>query len=188
MNTVFIYALNCPITGRTRYVGKANNPQRRFTEHLIDKSFTHRTCWIRSLVTAGQKPILEILDEVPSEFWPQWEVAYIQFFRDEGFDLVNGNAGGEGGADPTPETRAKLSVSNLGNRKSVGVIRSEETRAKIGVANLGNRKAFGAVRSEETRAKISAGLRGHKRSEETRARMCIAQKAAAAIRKNKQIV
>lgn len=178
-DTVFIYALNCPITGRTRYVGKANNPEKRFLTHLCYTKKNRRGNWIQSLLDKGQKPLLEILDEVDVSHWPQWEVAYIQFFRDEGFDLVNGNAGGEGGIDPAPEARAKMRAARLGTKASdatraklsiISYNMPDEQRAKLSVTQTGKKH------TPEARAKISAAGLGRKHTLEARARMSIVQK------------
>ena len=162
--TVFIYALKEPDTGEIRYVGKARDPKKRLTGHLKDSfRFTnHRACWIRSVLSKDQKPILEILDEVPVEYWQQWEVAWIEFFREQGCRLVNTAKGGESGpglfgrqhpgfGKPRPnEVRAKLRAANIGKKLS------EEIKRKI---SLGGR---GQKRTEETRRKISAALKGRK--------------------------
>lgn len=123
-DTTFIYALNDPNTGLTRYIGKTDDPQQRLSVHLASKEQNHRTNWIKSLLKTGQEPVLEILDEVPKEFWPQWEVAYIEFFRECGCNLVNGTAGGEGATNPSAETIAK----RLETRK--GFRHSKESRTK----------------------------------------------------------
>lgn len=98
MNSVFIYALKDPQTLEIRYVGKAKDPSKRFRLHFAAQETCHRTNWIKSLTRRGLKPTLEILDEVPEAEWQQWEVAYIEYFREAGCDLVNSTFGGEGAA------------------------------------------------------------------------------------------
>lgn len=184
MNSVFIYALKSPTTGEIRYVGKTMNLSARFSKHLSDTRINHRTNWIRSLTSIGLKPVVEILDEVPEEFWPQWEVAWIDYFREQGFDLTNANAGGEGGHSPSKETRAKKSAALLGKRRppfseewrkklsiaGLGRKHSEETRQKIGVANLGRQCA------ESNREKLRIFRTGKKMPQETRLKIGLAQK------------
>jgi hypothetical protein len=41
-NLTFIYALCDPRTLEVRYVGKADNPYKRYCRHLIDKENTHK--------------------------------------------------------------------------------------------------------------------------------------------------
>lgn len=117
VETTFIYGLNDPETGECRYVGKSNNPHERLSDHFTEcRDKTHRRAnWLNSLAAKGLKPTLQIIDEVPFEHWKQLEVAYIEFFRERGFDLTNGTPGGE---DPP-------------SAPMLGKIHSLEARAKI---------------------------------------------------------
>lgn len=138
MKTTFIYALNCPITGATRYIGKAGNPKHRLSCHLHARENCHRTNWIRSL--GGRSPILEVLDEVPENEWMFWEVEYIRLYRALGFKLVNGTSGGDGTFNPSKETRQKMSIWQLGEKNNMfGKTFSPEERTKWKLANR-NRK------------------------------------------------
>lgn len=193
MNSVFIYVLKCPVTEQIRYVGKTRDPIKRRSSHLRDcRNKNHRTNWIRSLLDKNLKPIFQVIDEVEESVWPQWEVAYIQFFRESGFNLVNGNAGGEGGGTPSSETRAKMSASASARRhlplseahkRAIGMgnkgkKRSEETCAKLSAAHKGKPSPKRGVKSSvETCRRISLSQTGKKRgpmSEENRAKMRIA--------------
>lgn len=151
--TVFIYALTEP-TGEIRYIGKSIAPARRFLAHLRDKRINHRTCWIKSLRSKGLSPLWESLDEVPEEHWKSWEAAYIQFFLEEGCDLVNRTKGGEGterGKSLSPETIAKMTGRKL----------SPEHKEKISAATTGERNPnYGKTPSAGTREKISLGGMG----------------------------
>lgn len=154
MSTVFIYVLRCPSTFCIRYVGKTKHPVERLRQHAYPKRQSHRECWIRSLLRGGLYPILEILDEVPEVEWPMWEVAYIEFFREQGCPLVNANAGGEGGHNPSEETRQKIGAAKVGNTYGAGRKMPEHVRQKIKLANTG-RKHPGRKLSEEHKKKIS---------------------------------
>lgn len=165
MNAVFIYSLNCPITGAVRYVGKSKNPFTRLIQHISEskKETNHRACWIRYLAEQGLRPLLEIVDEATSEHWQQLEVAYIEFFREQGCNLVNGTNGGEDpplfsrrGMKCSPEARAKISAANKGNKYCLGRKLSSEARAKLRAANEGKKH------SPEARAKMSAAKKGMK--------------------------
>lgn len=164
--TTFIYALKDPTTGAIRYIGKTKNPRGRFSSHIsnIRRENNHRARWIRSLLVRGFKPTLEIIDEVPVLEWPQWEVAYIEFFREQDCDLVNSHAGGLGAHNPTGETRAKISASRalyVGERHPMfGKPRSAETLVKMSAA------AKGKTASLETRSKMSIARLGKKFSPE----------------------
>lgn len=138
MGTTFIYVLNDPRTGRTRYVGKSDSPFQRYDQHLkgSEQRDTHKNRWIRSLQKEGLVPTMELLDEVPTQQWEFWEREYIRVFRALGTDLVNTTDGGEGVAPGTKfslETRAKMSAIRRGK------ILSPETRAKLSVIRRGRK-------------------------------------------------
>jgi len=114
-DTTFIYVLKDPTTGEIRYVGKTDNPVKRARTHLVDRNNNHRTCWIKSLLYLGLKPILEVIDEVPMTEWQAWEIAYVQFYSEEGCNLTNGTFGGDGWY-PTERTRQKMSEGKMGEK------------------------------------------------------------------------
>lgn len=175
ISTAFIYVLKEPTTGEVRYVGKTTNIKTRLTKHCSEKSHNHRVHWIQHLKSAGQIPVIEVIDEVPIEHWQQWEVAWIKYFREQGCDLVNSTNGGEG-VTQTFEIREKIGNANRGrklppiseeHRRKLSITstgrklppKSPESRAKISAANKGRKKP---PMSFETRAKLSAALRGNK--------------------------
>lgn len=111
MKPVFIYVLKEPDTGEIRYVGKSDNPKTRLRAH-VNRSKSHkdhRSCWIRSLLVRGTRPVLEIIDKVPETLWESAEMGYIHLYKSQGCDLVNGTPGGDSG--PTqkgPKTPAHI--------------------------------------------------------------------------------
>lgn len=145
MRTTFIYALKDPDTNLIRYIGKSDDPEKRLSVHLCCKGRNHRVNWVRSLTKAGMSPVLEILDEVPIDEWMSWEVAYIEFFRELGFSLVNETQGGEGATNPTPESINRRVQSRKGYshppearqktrvsvKKSWAVLTPEEKEARV---------------------------------------------------------
>ena len=44
MRKYYLYSLNDPNSNTPKYIGVSNNPERRFSEHLEDKSITKKTC------------------------------------------------------------------------------------------------------------------------------------------------
>lgn len=163
MKTAFIYALKEPETGEIRYIGKANDPQKRFLAHLRREESNHRVCWIKKLLQAGKQPQLEIIDEIPFEYWQQLEVAYIEFFKESGCRLVNGTLGGDEslGAKASEETRRKLSEAHKRIKKS------PEWEEKVRLSHVGKK------RSPETCSKISESKQNI--TEETRKKMRLAK-------------
>lgn len=72
----------------------------------------------------------------------------------------------------TDESRAKMSASHKGLRK--GVPLSMETKAKMSLAQMGNKKNLGHHHSPETCARISAAQKGKAIPLETRAKLSAA--------------
>lgn len=93
----YIYILQDPVTENVRYVGKSNNPKRRYQSHLWDKpkskSYSYR--WIQSLLKQGLKPIITVIDEIEGD-WQWLEQYWIEQFTNWGFNLTNITLGGEG--------------------------------------------------------------------------------------------
>ena len=178
---------------------------RRHIHEANKGNTTHKCCWIASLLHLNLKPILSILEVCEHAVWKEREIYWIAFYRELGADLTNCKDGGDG-IEPTPEVRAKMSAARKGkvpankNKRA-----SEETRAKLSAAAkarherdreycLANvqkmwmahaeksRGKPGRKKSDEEKAKISASLigntrtRGHKYTEEQRAKMSEAHK------------
>jgi hypothetical protein len=99
MNTKFIYTLSDPNSGLVRYIGKAKDVKKRLSNHLSNNHLstsTKKNNWIISLLRNQQLPIIEVVDEVPSEEVDFYEIFYISLFKSWGFDLLNGTNGGDG--------------------------------------------------------------------------------------------
>jgi hypothetical protein len=142
MLNVFIYALSDPRTNQIRYIGKANNPYNRYSNHYNsarDKN-THKRNWINSIRKDGLRPELIILDEVSKVNWQYWEKFYISLFKSWGFELVNYTRGGDGA---TFANNGSFKKGNIPHNK--GVPCKEETKQKIkdkltGVSNVSSYK------------------------------------------------
>jgi hypothetical protein len=94
----YIYVLKCPLSKEIKYVGKSNNPDKRYKNHINkcrDKN-THKRNWISKLKLDGLKPELETIDCVDVVEWKYWEKFYITKFLNEGCKLVNCTDGGDG--------------------------------------------------------------------------------------------
>ena len=71
----YIYALIDPRNGRVRYVGKSNNPHRRLLAHMLDKTKSHRTSWLKEI---GRRPKVMILQVVSVSKWVEAETGGIK--------------------------------------------------------------------------------------------------------------
>lgn len=98
-NTTFIYALCDPGTKQVRYVGKADNPQKRLKRHMggYEPRPTHKSNWVKSLKKLKKKPIVMILEEVQKGLWQEAEKRWIDHYRKQGANLTNMVDGGIGG-------------------------------------------------------------------------------------------
>lgn len=93
---VEIYALTEPNSGEVRYIGKANDAQKRFKSHMREmRRKTPVYCWIGALRKKGQIPSLSILEVCNSENWCDVERAAIAAARREGARLLNVAEGGD---------------------------------------------------------------------------------------------
>lgn len=76
----YIYGLADPDTGEVLYIGKADDPQRRFVEHLADRSDTRKARWIADLRDHGREPTLVVFQGVPFASWRDVEAHWIRAY------------------------------------------------------------------------------------------------------------
>lgn len=170
VETTFIYALNDPETGECRYVGKADDPHDRLfgsSGHIYDCKTKKNHCanWIRSLVTRGLVPHLEILQEVPVADWSLWERAWIKASRKIGMDLTNATDGGDCGPTRRGEKNGFFGKKHTTESRAV---MSAKSKTRI-TASGSKHYLFGTKHSTETRAKMSAS---HKLREKPSQEIC----------------
>jgi hypothetical protein len=176
--TTFIYALHDPLTDSIRYVGKADNPKRRFNAHLWgEKHNFYRSRWIAKLKRANLRPRLSILKEVSVDNWQFWEKAFIKLYRRRGCRLVNLTEGGEGTSHyrHSAESKAKISASNKVASKRYfengGIAHMKGKHHSLDAKEKNRQAHLGVAHTEAARQKISVGLRGRQVSSETRAKI-----------------
>jgi hypothetical protein len=78
------------------YVGKTNNPDKRFKEHLagLKKSYIGQSVAYKKL--RNHKDItFDIIDFVDADEWEFWECFYIAYFKFIGIKLYNVSDGGK---------------------------------------------------------------------------------------------
>lgn len=111
----YIYLLVDPVSKEVRYVGKANNPQRRYAQHIgaheLQKQ-SHKANWIKRLQADGQNPELHIYAECTLEEWSEAEKETIRLYQSLGARLTNGDEGGKGA------TQGRIGVK-LGRQKEI---------------------------------------------------------------------
>lgn len=120
--TTFIYALVDPRTDCVRYVGKSDEPKRRYTAHLSPRQLrpkSHKVHWIKELLADGLKPQLILLERVEQPQWENAERKWIGYYKNlQEFPLLtNGTSGGDGidkGTKFSQQTRKQMSASHTG--------------------------------------------------------------------------
>lgn len=192
--TTFIYALVDPETQEIRYIGKANNPRKRFNKHLRQTDDTYKQRWIHGLQSRNLKPLMQIIEEIPVDLWQERERYWIDFYRAQGCHLTNTAPGGQAGG-MSPEGRARLVALNTGKKHAPetmakmqaiadtrrGIKRPPEVGAKVSAARTGKkRKPF----SEEWRRNIGESARGRKHSPKSIEKMSLSRKRWHSMRKS----
>jgi hypothetical protein len=91
MEENMIYALTCPITKRTVYVGKTKKGLERPYSHLDNKSHSEKiNRWVSMLKSEGREPIIVILDQGSNDdITNQKEVFWVNYFIKKGEILLN---------------------------------------------------------------------------------------------------
>ncbi len=182
----YIYTLSDK-NGNIRYVGKSNDPNKRYVIHLRDiNGNTYKNHWLKKLKKNKIKPILEILDIVLVDEHKFWEKYWIEQCKNWGFKLTNSTKGGEGIIKPiygkkcSEETKKKLSIINKGKKLS------NKTKDKIRLTSLGRTHTTetkkkcsqihkGKTLTEDHKKKLSQVKIGKKLSEETKEKMSISR-------------
>ena len=106
----FIYTLVDPTTNEIRYVGKANDPERRLSNHVYqhgDTSNPHKHNWIKKLVRQGLKPIMHVIEICADSEWKQREKYWIAKYRKSNTKLLNISIGGDDFGFMSPEGRKR---------------------------------------------------------------------------------
>lgn len=211
---VHIYAMADPRTDTVRYVGITQyDLSIRLSQHVSEarknkqRRKNRRTNWIRYLLSLGIKPSISLLEKCSMSDWKERERYWIEKYRADGADLVNGCDGGTGVLNPTPETLAKMSAIKIGKTPwNKGVPMSEAQREKCRQAserrwaNHDERERFSRiftgrklspstiekmkqyVPTAETRARISSALLGRPGKKHT-----MAQRIARSIAMKKRL-
>jgi len=173
---------------RIRYVGiTTKTVERRLQEHLAGArkgGRTHKCRWIQQLLAADLLPVVEEVDPGNAgRPWERSEIAWIEYYREQGCRLTNGCAGGRGVLNPTEETRLnhaeamrKLAANPEWRKKNSEGARKRSADPEWRRKNAEAQKA--ACASPEVRAKMSAAAKVAWASPEARERQSAASKAA----------
>lgn len=91
-----IYGLHHPITGELRYIGKADDVERRLKSHRRDmwRRSTPLYCWMRALNAEGLVPVVTVLEAACAD-WRESERRLIAEARASAARLLNLADGGD---------------------------------------------------------------------------------------------
>lgn len=84
-----IYFLVCPVSKKVSYVGVSVDAERRYLQHLADKSECSKARWIQALLEVGRKPVLVIVSEAEEQEAKAEEARWIAFGIGVGWPLRN---------------------------------------------------------------------------------------------------
>lgn len=190
MKTTFIYALACPTTSAIKYVGKADDPQRRLRSHMRRPCSTGMWAWRNLLKASGLTPVLSILEECAIEIWEERERWWIEHFRSmPNSAILNVLDGGNGSGECSDATKEKKRLAMIGRTNSpitrqrisesnMGKTQTPEARIKISMALKGKKqnpesaaRSAAYRRTPESKARQSAAIKGRRHTEESKAKM-----------------
>lgn len=170
-------------TNGHRYIGSAVDIRRRWVEHRQDLvAGTHHSKYLqRSWSKNGEVSFhFGIIEECTPEDLLLKEQHWLDMLSPE-YNTYR-VAGSPLGFRHTPETRARMSVAQIGNQNSLGYKHSDEHRRKNAAAMMGNKYALGGKHTPAQNAAKSAALMGnqrclgHRPTLAARARMSVAQR------------
>jgi hypothetical protein len=175
----YVYAHLRKDTGEIFYIGKGSG-KRAYVRHGRNQY------WERIVSKAGGFTVSLLISGISEDEAFAFEMESISRLKSNEVRLVNLTDGGEGSANPSPETRAKLSASRSGEKNHwwgkplspearaghlaalKGKLLSQEHRAKLSAAKKGKSPSDGAIRSLIAR---NQGRKGFELSPEHRARI-----------------
>jgi hypothetical protein len=184
-SVIYIYALCCPETGATRYIGKTKNIKTRLMAHIskAKTAVTNHHCahWIRALLAKGLQPEIVVVAEIPlGGDWQSIEAEAIKTYRAAGYDLTNSTGGGDGFHDCSPELLKRrgqsrsLTLSDPIKRAAFATV-TAAARANRTVRSKQSAGVKAAWQDHNKKARMLDGMHAtearSRRSEATRRRM-----------------
>lgn len=169
-----VYCITCLINGK-RYVGKSNDPERRWRDHCEANALKAGGMLIhRAIRKHGSEnfkfEVLSTFDTEDAAFEEERRLIAELKLTDRSFGY-NMNEGGRGGHNPSAEVREKIGAKHRGKKISdaqkamisarhKGKTISEDSRRKMSESRTGEKNGrYQMTVSSETSKRISDGVR-----------------------------
>lgn len=168
-NVFTLYQYTNRLNGK-RYIGVTYKPIRRFVEHAKGKSGAR--AFNNAIAKYGIEnftlTILANFDDIGAAAYHE-QAAILKFgtLVPGGYNLTAGAPGKGYGGQHSLETRARISLANMGH------VPTDEARARMSTVHTGVKRG---PHSDIHKAKFRAARLGHTTSPETRAKMSVAAK------------
>lgn len=147
------------------YVGKSIYPEDRIKGHweYRNKKADYKNHW---LCTLSSPPESEILKECTQKNWKKWEIYFIAKMKEEGWTLTNLTDGGDEvsskGYKFSEEAKEKMRIRMLGNKFNTGRgSLTKDHRIKISLSLIGNKRSLGNKQSEKQKCEMSIRMKGN---------------------------
>lgn len=132
----YVYEHWRPDTNQCFYVGKGQG--KRAYELRSSRNIHHKRIQEKLKLGGLSVDVRIFLADVSEQEAFTVEIERIAHWRAVGAILTNYSGGGDGGSNPSEETRRKIAAANLGTKKHLGKTHSDETKALL--ARLGTER------------------------------------------------
>jgi hypothetical protein len=142
MKLVKIYVLIDPRDNTYKYVGKTKNDlSKRLRGHIrssLKYCKTKKEYWIKSLLGAGLKPQIHLLEECTIDNWEDREIYWIKYYS-KIYNLTNGTEGGDGVRDAKGEKNSMYGKKHTDYSKKLMGLKAQK---RIGIKNSMSKKLY----------------------------------------------
>jgi len=99
------------------YIGiTSRDLKTRLSEHIRNNNFGKFKNWINTQIKNNIDILISEIETVSKKETKNKEIFWIQYFKEKGYKILNGNNGGGGPVELTVEQKSKLSESRIGDK------------------------------------------------------------------------
>lgn len=140
--------LKDPRNEEVRYVGKTvQKLANRLSFHIsfAKTGKNHKSCWIRSLLSSGLRPIIQNIETVlGSDGWEDREKYWISYYNKDN-RLTNMTLGGDGIISYKHTDESKRKIGEAAKKKKY----SEDYRYKLSISKVGDKNSQSKLTKED---------------------------------------